>query len=460
MFIQQLYTNCLAEAAYYIESNGEAAIIDPIRDTTSYVEMAAARGAKIVYVFETHFHADFVSGHIDLAARTGAKIIYGPQATTAYEVYNAQDGEEFSLGELTIRAIHTPGHTPESTSYLLLTADKKNHAIFTGDTLFVGDVGRPDLLDGVMTKEELAGMMYDSLRNKIMTLEDEVMVYPAHGPGSQCGKNLGKETFSTIGEQKRSNYALQPMTKSEFINILTSDLSAPPMYFFTDAQINKKGYTSLESVLSRNLKPFSVMDFLEELEKGVTILDTRTADNFSAGFIRGAINVGLDGMFAIWVGTLIPAHTKLILVTENGKEEESVLRLARVGYDNVIGYLAGGMEAWKAAGENVEVIANVEPQDIVHLPEQGYEILDVRRMGEFEGAHLEGAGHLCLSKIYEKAHTLDANKKYAIHCAGGYRSMIAASILHEKGIKNMVNVRGGFAKIKNVEGVKTVISNQ
>lgn len=456
MFIQQLYTNCLAEAAYYIESNGEAAIIDPIRDTTHYVEMAAARGAKIIYVFETHFHADFVSGHIDLAARTGAKIIYGPQATTAYEVYNAKDGEEFRLGELTIRALHTPGHTPESTSYLLLDAEQKSHAVFTGDTLFVGDVGRPDLLDGVMTKDELAGMMYDSLRNKIMPLADDVIVYPAHGPGSQCGKNLGKETFSTIGEQKRTNYALQPMTKSEFINVLTSDLSAPPMYFFADAQINKKGYISLEEVLTRNMKALSAIDFLEELENGATILDTRTADEFSAGFIRGAVNVGLDGMFAIWVGTLIPAHTKLVLVTAAGKEEESVLRLARVGYENVVGYLSGGMETWKAAGETVETIENVEPNDILSLPENGYEILDVRRMGEFEGGHLEGAGHLCLSKIYEKAHTLDANKKYAIHCAGGYRSMIAASILHEKGIKNMVNVRGGFAQIKNVEGVKLV----
>ena len=348
MYIEQLYTSCLAEAAYYIESEGEAVIIDPLRETEPYIELAEKRGAKIKYVFETHFHADFVSGHIDLAKKVNATIVYGPQANTNYKVYNAKDGEEFKVGKLTLRVLHTPGHTPESSCYLLLDESEKEHAIFTGDTLFVGDVGRPDLLDGVMTKEELASMMYDSLNKKIKTLPDDVIVYPAHGPGSACGKNIGKETFSTIGEQKKFNYALKDMSREEFIKELTEGILPPPQYFFEDARINRMGYDPIELVMKENRKPLTLQAFKAEVAKGALILDTRMPDDFEKGFVPGALNIGLNGQYAVWVGTLIDIKQPLVLITEVGKEDESILRLARVGYENVIGYLEGGVAAWDA----------------------------------------------------------------------------------------------------------------
>ncbi|MFZ1634620.1 MAG: rhodanese-like domain-containing protein [Chitinophagales bacterium] len=449
MYIEQLYTNCLAEAAYYIESEGEVAIIDPLRESLPYIEMAASRNAKIKYVFETHFHADFVSGHIDLAKKTGAQIIYGPEANTNYSVINAKDGEEFSIGKIKIRALHTPGHTLESTCYLLIDETGKNHCIFTGDTLFVGDVGRPDLLDGVMTKEELASKMYDSLNTKIKTLADDVIVYPAHGPGSACGKSMGKETFSTIGIQKQTNYALQEMSRAAFIEAVTDGLSVPPQYFFEDARINKTGYTEIDEVITNNTKALTVQEVTDAMESGVLVLDTRVADVFEKGFIPGSLNIGLNGMFAVWVGTLIDINQPLVLVTEIGKEAETVLRLARVGYENVIGYLDGGMQSWLSAGKKTDAVTTIQAEDIKqYYDNTDYVILDVRKPSEFENEHIKNAINIQLSEIDLRAGELDADKKYIIHCAAGYRSMMAASILKEKGFNNFVNVAGGWGSIK------------
>ncbi|MBL3655058.1 MBL fold metallo-hydrolase [Fulvivirga sediminis] len=437
MYIEQLYTSCLAEAAYYIESEGEAAIIDPLREIQTYLDMANQRGAKIKYVFETHFHADFVSGHIDLAKKTGATIIYGPKAQPAYDVYTAKDGEVFTIGKLTIEVLHTPGHTPESSCFLLKDESLENHAVFTGDTLFVGDVGRPDLLDGVMTKEELAAMMYDSLNKKIKPLADDVIVYPAHGPGSACGKNIGKETFSTIGDQKKNNYALQEMTKEDFISKLTDGILPPPQYFFEDARINKEGYLSIDEIIERNNKALSVDDFLNETENGAIILDTRKPDDFEKGFIAGAINIGLNGQYAVWVGSLFHINQPLVLVTEEGMEEEAVIRLARVGYENVKGYLAGGIKNWPESLDNIESI----------MPEKvklSSEILDVRKVGEFNNGHIEGAQLLTLSEMPTNLQALDKDKTYFVHCAGGYRSMIAASLMKKNGFRHPINVYGGF----------------
>jgi len=449
MYIEQLYTNCLAEAAYYIESEGEVAIIDPLRESLPYIEMAASRNAKIKYVFETHFHADFVSGHIDLAKKTGAQIIYGPEANTNYSVINAKDGEEFSIGKIKIRALHTPGHTLESTCYLLIDETGKNHCIFTGDTLFVGDVGRPDLLDGVMTKEELASKMYDSLNTKIKTLADDVIVYPAHGPGSACGKSMGKETFSTIGIQKQTNYALQEMSRAAFIEAVTDGLSVPPQYFFEDARINKTGYTEIDEVITNNTKALTVQEVTDAMESGVLVLDTRVADVFEKGFIPGSLNIGLNGMFAVWVGTLIDINQPLVLVTDIGKEAETVLRLARVGYENVIGYLDGGMQSWLSAGKKTDAVTTIQAEDIKQYYDNAdYVILDVRKPSEFENEHIKNAINIQLSEIDLRAGELDADKKYIIHCAAGYRSMMAASILKEKGFNNFVNVAGGWGSIK------------
>ncbi|MFZ1824218.1 MAG: MBL fold metallo-hydrolase, partial [Chitinophagales bacterium] len=361
MYIEQMYTNCLAAAAYYIESNGEAAVIDPLRETDPYIEKAKSRGAKIKYVFETHFHADFVSGHIDLARKTGATIVYGPEAATEYSVYNAKDGEEFKLGAITFKVLHTPGHTLESSCYLLSDENGKPHSIFTGDTLFVGDVGRPDLLDGYMTKEELANMMYDSLNNKIKVLADDVIMYPAHGPGSACGKSMGAETYSTIGIQKKTNYALQPMSRENFILKVTEGLSAPPAYFFKDAAINKKGYDAIDDVMKRNTSLLTVAEFEDAIDHAI-ILDTRVADEFEKGFIPGSLNIGLDGMFAVWVGSLVDIHKPILVVTSPGKEEESILRLARVGYEHVEGVLNGGIESWKNAGKTIDKVKSIHAE--------------------------------------------------------------------------------------------------
>jgi len=451
MYIQQLYTSCLAEAAYYIESNGEAAIIDPLRETQPYIDLANSRNAKIKYVFETHFHADFVSGHIDLAKKTGSTIIYGPEANTDYKVYNAKHGEEFKLGDITFRAIHTPGHTPESTCYLLLDESYQEYCIFTGDTLFVGDVGRPDLLDGKMSKEELAGMMYDSLNTKIKTLPDEVIVYPAHGPGSSCGKSLGKETWSTIGQQKQSNYALQEMSREEFIKQLTSDLAPPPAYFFQDAMINKRGYATIDDVIHKNMRPLSVAQFEQELKNGAMILDTRNGMNFEKGFIAGSIFIGLEGMFAIWVGTLIDIHRPLILVCDDGREEESVLRLARVGYENVTGYLKGGIQSWIDAGKPIEKLPHIDPVNFAKKVREDVSVLDVRKLSEVEDGHIPGAMVIPMQELQSHYESVGKDEPVYIHCAGGYRSVIASSFLMSKGYTNVINVHGGWRQIKNTD---------
>jgi hydroxyacylglutathione hydrolase len=447
MYIEQLYTNCLAEAAYYIESDGEAAIIDPLRETAPYIELAAKRNAIIKYVFETHFHADFVSGHIDLSKKVNAPIIYGPNADTKYKVINAKDGEEFKLGKIKFKVLHTPGHTPESSCYLLFDEQGKEHAIFTGDTLFVGDVGRPDLLDGVMSRDELASLLYDSLQKKIKTLPDQVIVYPAHGPGSACGKNIGKETFSTIGEQKKFNYALKDQSREAFIREVTDGILPPPQYFFEDARINKNGYESIDAVLAENSKPLSVDDFKKEMTKGALVLDTRKADDFEKGYIPGAINIGLNGQFAVWVGTLITINQPLVLVTEVGKEQETVLRLARVGYENVVGYLKDGIGSWK---EKLEKVKSITAQEMKPEMEKGAEVLDVRKPGEWSTSHLREAAFLPLANMPANFENLDRDTTYIVHCGGGYRSMTAISLMKNHGFKNLINVYGGFGAMQNV----------
>lgn len=445
MYIEQLYTNCLAEAAYYIESEGEAAIIDPIRETGPYIELAKRRGATIKYIYETHFHADFISGHLDLSKKTGAAIVYGPMAETKYKVYNATDGEIFKLGKLKIKVLHTPGHTPESSCYLLFDEAGKEHAIFTGDTLFVGDVGRPDLLDGVMSREELAGMLYDSLNKKIKTLPDEVILYPGHGPGSACGKNIGKETTSTLGEQKKFNYALKEMTRDQFIKEVTAGILPPPKYFFEDARINKHGYESIDEVVEKNSQPLSVDQFKDELKKGALIIDSRTADDFEKGFITGSINIGLNGQYAIWAGTLIDIHQPIVLVTKEGEERNSILRLARVGFENVKGYLQGGISSWK---EKLDTVKSIAAEDMKLEMQGGCEIMDVRKPGEWAVAHVKGASFLPLAEMPDNFKNLDKSKTYIVHCGGGYRSMTAISLMKREGFEKLINVYGGFGSIQ------------
>lgn len=441
MYIEQLYTNCLAEAAYYIESEGEAAIIDPLRETEPYLALASKRGAKIKYVFETHFHADFVSGHIDLARLAGATIVYGPQANPDYEVLNATDGQEFTIGKLRIKVLHTPGHTPESSCYLLFDEQGKEHALFTGDTLFVGDVGRPDLLDGKMTKEDLAGMLYESLNTKIKTLPDHVIVYPAHGPGSACGKNIGKETFSTIGEQKKFNYAMKDQSKEAFIAKVTDGILPPPHYFFEDARINKEGYEAIDEVLQENNKPLTLAAFEAAMKNGALVLDTREASVFEKGFVHRSINIGLNGQFAVWVGTLIDIRKPLILVTEPGKEHESVLRLARVGYENIIGYLEGGIKTWTGRLDSVRSITAAE---LKARKAEDAEVLDVRKPGEWEISHLKEARFIPLADMPSNVTMLDKHNTYVVYCGGGYRSMTAISLMRREGFTDLINVSGGF----------------
>ena len=444
MFIEQIYTDCLAQAAYYIESEGEAAIIDPIRETKPYLDYASERNSSIKYIFETHFHADFVSGHIDLSEKTGAQIIFGPLADTKYQVHNAADEEIFKLGKIVIKAIHTPGHTPESTCYLIYDENGVEHAVFTGDTLFVGDVGRPDLLDGKMTKEELAGMMYESLNNKIKVLPDDVIVYPAHGPGSSCGKSLGDEKSSTIGEQKSSNYALQEMSKDEFISIVTDGLLPPPQYFFTDAMINKNGSDNVEEVLEGNIKALSLEEFEKAILDGASIIDSRFKDDFENGYIPGSINIGLDGMYAIWAGTLINPDSQLVIVAEQGMEEESIQRLTRVGYDNVLGYLLNGITSWTDAGEKLDSITSISPEQFANQLDENTHILDVRKVTEYDDGHIEGAINIPLANLQRELSQLDKDKTYHIHCLTGYRSMSATSILKTNGFDKLVNIREGM----------------
>lgn len=459
MFIKQLYTSCLSEAAYYIESEGEAAIIDPLRDIDSYLALAKERNATIKYIFETHFHADFVSGHLDLARATNAPIIYGPDTETRLPIQIAKDGDKFSIGKLEIEVLHTPGHTLESTCYLLKDESGKNHAVFTGDTLFVGDVGRPDLAQKTneITKEELAGMMYDSLQNKIIPLEDDVIVYPAHGPGSSCGKNLGPETSSTIGAQKQTNYALLQPTKADFIKAVTAGLAAPPTYFPINAKINKEGYESLDAVLEKALTPLPVQEFKEKAKDDFIVLDTRNASVFTEGFVPGSISIGLEGRFAEWAGSLLPFDKPILLVTDLDMEKETVIRMARVGFANMEGYLQGGFEAWKNAGEKTDMIIDIEPDELaMDIPFDNHlVVLDVRKEVEYADGHVKGAVNIPLGEMTDPATMADFedNQNLYVHCAGGYRSVIAASLLKRQGIHNLRNVLGGWAKIKDQEGI-------
>jgi glyoxylase-like metal-dependent hydrolase (beta-lactamase superfamily II)/rhodanese-related sulfurtransferase len=463
MKVEQLYTGCLAEAAYYIESNGEAVIIDPLRETAPYIERAEKDGAKIKYVLETHFHADFVSGHIDLAAKTGATIVYGPTAKPNFAAHVAEDGEELKVGNVTIVVLHTPGHTMESSTFLLRDEEGKDYAIFTGDTLFIGDVGRPDLAQkaGEITERDLAGWLFDSLREKLMPLSDDVIVYPGHGAGSACGKMMSDETFATLGHQKVNNYALRAdMTREEFIDEVTDGLMPPPQYFPKNAVLNKMGYDAIDEVMAQGLTPMSPAAFETAAEATeALVLDTRSQDAFAEGFIPGSIFIGLDGNFAPWVGTLVPdLKQPILVVTEPGKEEETVLRLARVGYDNTLGYLDGGVHAWKAAGKELDHVREVEPEDLAaHFGEWSAKarMLDVRRKSEYDSQHVVGFENFPLDYINQHMAELKPSDTFYLHCKGGYRSLITASILKARGYRNLVNIRGGFDALKETGLEKT-----
>lgn len=454
MFTQQLYTNCLAQGAYYIESNGEAAIVDPMRDVQEYIDLAASRNAKIKYVFETHFHADFVSGHVDLSKKTGAQIIYGPTGMqTGFDFVSATDGQIFKLGDISIKLLHTPGHTTESSCYLLIDENGKETAIFTGDTLFLGDVGRPDLAQKViaeLTQEKLASMMYDSLRNKIMPLADDIIVYPGHGAGSACGKKLSNESQDTIGNQKKTNYALNPsLSREEFMKELLTGLTPPPGYFPQNVVMNIKGYDSIDDVMDRGLKPLSpeAFQFTTDTENAF-ILDTRNAVDFAKGFIPGSVNIGIGGSFAVWVGTIIPdVNQKIVIVSEPGKEEEAVRRMSRVGYDHCIGFLEGGFDAWKNAGKHVDTIEQVSAEAYNNKTSEG-KLLDVRKESEYNTEHVVGAQNLPLDYVRQRLAELDKNTKTFVHCAGGYRSMVFISLLRTMGYNNLVDVAGGFSAMK------------
>lgn len=461
MLIKQLYTGCLSEAAYYIESNGEAAVVDPLRDIEIYLQLAAERKTTIKYIFETHFHADFVSGHIDLAKATGATIIYGPGTETNFDVHVAKDGEQFQLGKLIFKTLHTPGHTLESTCYLLEDENGKNHCVFTGDTLFVGDVGRPDLAQkgAALTMEDLAGMMYDSLQNKIIPLNDNVIVYPAHGPGSSCGKNLGPNTYSTIGEEKQTNYALKAQSKEEFVKSVTDGLAISPQYFPINAKINKEGYESLNKILEQSMRPLSIAQVKKAIADGILILDTRASDMFTSGFIPTSISIGLEGRFAEWAGSLLSFDEPMIIVADESKEKETIIRLARVGFSKVNGYVDGSFEAWKKAGEEIDMIINIEVDELaMDLPfDENLVVLDVRKPTEFADGHVKNAMSIPLEEMRDPAtlSELEEDQNIYVHCQGGYRSVIAASLLKKQGIHNLHNVLGGWNKIKEQSKIKT-----
>ena len=457
MKIEQIYTGCLAQGAYYIESNGEAVVIDPLRETTPYIERAAASGAKIKYVFETHFHADFVSGHIDLAKATGAQIVYGPTSMKmGFDALIAHDGQEFKVGTIRFKLLHTPGHTMESSCYLLTDENGKQTAIFTGDTLFIGDVGRPDLAQKVvedLTQDKLASYLFDSLRNKIMPLNNDLIVYPAHGAGSACGKNMSKETFDTLGNQKQTNYALRAnMTKEEFIKEVVTGLMPPPPYFPKNVLMNIEGYDNIEAVLNRGTQALSPEAFEAAAnETGALILDTRKPQEFAKGFIPNSINIGIDGGFAPWVGTLIPdIKQEILIVAEVGREIEIVTRLARVGYDHAIGFINGGIQAWKNAGKELDTIKTVSVEEFAaaEVADANIHILDVRKNSEYQSEHIVNAINAPLDYINESMLKIDKSKTYFVHCAGGYRSMIFASILKARGYDNLIDVDGGFKAIK------------
>ncbi len=454
MKIEQIYTGCLAQGAYYIESEGEAAVIDPLREVQPYIERAEKDGAKIKFVFETHFHADFVSGHLDLARKTGATIVFGPNAKTNFDAHVAKDGEEFQLGKVRIKVLHTPGHTMESTCYLLFDEEDKPHAVFTGDTLFIGDVGRPDLAQkSDLTMADLAGHLYDSLRNKLMTLPDETIVYPAHGAGSACGKNMSKETVSTIGAQKASNYALRAdMTKEEFIAEVTDGLLAPPKYFPQNVMMNKEGYTSIDEVMQKAAHPLSPAAFEEAVNAtGAVMLDVRHESEFVGGFIPNSIFIGLDGQFAPWVGALIAdVKQPIALIAPPERLEEAITRLSRVGFDNVTGYLEGGFEAWKKAGKEIDTIRSINVDQFAeeYKKHEADSIMDVRRPGEYSAEHIKDADNFPLDYLNDFMSDIDKNKEYFVHCAGGYRSVIACSILKSRGFDKIVNIEGGFKAIQ------------
>ena len=452
MKIEQIYTGCLAQGAYFITSGNEAAVIDPLREVAPYIEKAKKMNVKIKYVFETHFHADFVSGHIDLAEKTGAEIVYGPNANTGFEAYIAHDGEVFQLGEISIKVLHTPGHTMESSCYLLSDKNGKETALFSGDTLFIGDVGRPDLAqNGDVTQDDLAGILFDSLRSKIMTLPEDITVYPAHGAGSACGKSMSKETSDSLGNQKRFNYALrEDMTKEEFIKEVTDGLTEPPQYFPENVKMNRDGYESIDDVLERGDHALSAQAFeLKANQTGALVLDTRKAEDFANAFIPNAINIGIDGGFAPWVGALIPdLKQNILLITEPGREEEVVTRLARVGYDYAIGYLSGGFQAWEKAGKETDSIISLPAKEFAERYENGnIKVIDVRKPDEFESGHVDGAENMPLDTINDSMPALSKNETLYVHCAGGYRSMIAASILKARGFEDVVNIQGGFGEI-------------
>ena len=461
MKIEQIYTGCLAQGAYYIQSNGEAVIIDPLREVSSYLERAKHDGVKIKYVLETHFHADFVSGHVTLAEKTGATIVYGPNANPTFAAHIATDGEELRVGDVTIKVLHTPGHTMESTTYLLRNENGKDVAIFTGDTLFLGDVGRPDLAQkaATMTQEELAGISFDSLRTKIMPLADDVIVYPGHGAGSACGKNMMKETVDTLGNQKAMNYALRAdMTRDEFIAEVTDGLLPPPGYFPLNVKLNKEGYRDIDEVLDQGLRALSPDAFeVAANETEALVLDVRSPQDFAAGHIPNSIFIGLDGNFAPWVGELIvDVNTNILLVAPEGREEEVVTRLSRVGFDNTFGYLQGGLDAWKAAGKEVDTVHSVPASELAaSYADFSDRIFDVRKPGEYLSEHIEQAHHTPLGSLNDHLAEFPQDGSFYVHCAGGYRSMIASSILKSRGIHNIIDVQGGWGAISQTEIPKT-----
>lgn len=453
MNVQQIYTKCLAQGAYFISNKGEAVVIDPLREVDQYIELAKANNSTIKYIFETHFHADFVSGHIDLARKTGAEIVYGPTAQPAFNCLIGVDNQEFKVGDLTIRLLHTPGHTPESSCFLLIDANGKETAIFTGDTLFLGDVGRPDLaIKSDLTQEDLAGMLYDSLRNRILPLADDIIVYPGHGAGSACGKNMSSDTQDLLGNQKKTNYALRPdMTKDEFIREVTTGILPPPQYFPKNAAMNKTGYDSIDEVIKRGTKALSLDEFKQEIGGGALILDVRPHTEFIKGFVPGSLFIGLNGQFAMWVGALIQdIQQRIVLVAPEGKEEETVTRLARVGYDYTVGYLAGGVNSWDG---KLNTITSISAEELAQT--EGCNIVDVRKPGEWQSEHVENAQHYPLDYMNDDLNKLDKNKTYHVHCAGGYRSVIAVSLLMRNGYTNLIDVAGGYGAIKQTNIPKT-----
>jgi hydroxyacylglutathione hydrolase len=459
MRVEQIYTKCLAEAAYYIESNGEAVVIDPLRETAPYLERSKQGNAKIKYVLETHFHADFVSGHLDLAKKTGAQIVFGPTATAAFDFKSARDGEFLTFGNAKIKVLHTPGHTMESTCFLLIDEQGNETALFTGDTLFIGDVGRPDLaLKSNLSKEDLAGLLFDSLRTKIVPLDDRITIYPAHGAGSACGKNMSKETFDTLGNQKLTNYALrQDISKDAFIKELLEGMLPAPQYFPKNALMNKSADNkSFDTILADGVRPLNLKEFQVVVDSGALILDVRHQNDFCKGFIPNAWFIGIDGGFAPWVGNLVSdINQKIVLVCPEGRADEVVKRLARVGYDNTVGFLQGGFSTWKEAGLTVDTIAQESAEDFEKAFVDGIDVLDVRKPGEYSAEHVEDVNHIPLDYVFNHLDKVDSNKTYHVHCAGGYRSVIFISILKAKGFTNLIDIVGGYGAIKRTNVPKT-----